>query len=105
MLADEGLTTAAINAHVAPLRDQLLAGMADTPLAQAELLNPGGDPRARFLALRSPRAAEWRAMLAEQDIVTDVRADVLRIGFGLYHDARDVRRLVEALASRKFTLT
>ena len=33
----------------------------------------------------------------EQGIVTDVRGDVLRIGFGLYHDARDVDRLVGVL--------
>lgn len=97
MLASEGLTTATINAHLAPLRDALLTGLAGTPVGDAELLNPGGDPRARFLALRSPQAAAWKAALDAQDIITDVRGDVLRIGFGLYHDERDVRRLLEAL--------
>ena len=97
MLAEEGLTTAAINAHVAPLREQLLASLPGTALADAELLNPGGDPRARFLALRSPQAPAWKAALMDQDIITDVRGDVLRIGFGLYHDVRDVERLVAAL--------
>ncbi|MFL9839511.1 class V aminotransferase [Sphingomonas sp. ST-64] len=97
MLADEGLSTGVINAHVTPLREQLLASLPDTPLASAELLNPGGDPRARFLALRAPQAADWKQKLMEQDIVTDVRGDVLRIGFGLYHDARDVERLVGVL--------
>jgi selenocysteine lyase/cysteine desulfurase len=99
MLADEGLTTAAINAHIAPLREQLLAGLTSTPLADAELLNPGGDPRARFLAFRSTQAADWKAALDAQEIVTDVRGEVLRIGFGLYHDVRDVRRLLDALDS------
>ncbi|PKP93657.1 MAG: class V aminotransferase [Alphaproteobacteria bacterium HGW-Alphaproteobacteria-16] len=97
MLAEEGLTTAAINAHIAPLREGLLAGLGGTPLADAELLNPGSDPRARFLAFRSPHAAAWKAALDAQDIVTDVRGDVLRIGFGLYHDARDVERMLAAL--------
>lgn len=97
MLAEQGLTTAAINAHIAPLREQLLASLPGTALADAELLNPGSDPRARFLALRSPRAADWKAALMDQDIITDVRGDVLRIGFGLYHDARDVERLIVAL--------
>ncbi len=97
MLAEEGLTTAAINAHIAPLREQLLAALPGTALADVELLNPGGNPRARFLALRSPHAATWKEALMDQDIVTDVRGDVLRIGFGLYHDARDVERLVAAL--------
>lgn len=98
MLGEEGLTTAAINAHVAPLREQLVAGLAGTRLASAELLNPGGDPRARFLALRSPHSAAWKAALIDRDIVTDVRGDVLRIGLGLYHDARDIDRLLLALA-------
>lgn len=74
-----------------------LAGLATTPLAEAQLLNPGGDPRARFLALRSPQASAWKIELKAHDIVTDVRGDVLRIGFGLYHDDRDVKRLLGAL--------
>lgn len=99
MLADEGLSTAAINAHVAPLREQLLSGIADTPLGEAELLNPTGNgPQARFLAFRHPRAAGWKARLSDEDIVVDVRGDVLRIGIGLYHDPVDVDRLLAALA-------
>jgi len=98
MLASEGITTATINAHIAPLREKLLAGLASTPLAEAQLLNPGGDPRARFLAFRSPHASAWKTALEAHDIVTDVRGDVLRIGFGLYHDERDVARLLGALA-------
>lgn len=97
MLAAEGITTATVNAHIAPLREELIAGLAATPLAEAQLLNPGGDPRARFLALRSPRASAWKTALEGHDIVTDVRGDVLRIGFGLYHDERDVKRLLGAL--------
>jgi selenocysteine lyase/cysteine desulfurase len=98
MLASEALTTAAINGYIAPLREKLLDGLAGLPLAGNELLNPGGDPRARFLAFRSPAAAGWKAALDAQDIVTDVRGDVLRIGLGLYHDERDVDRLLAALA-------
>ena len=99
MLADEGLTTAAISAHAATLRDTVLAGLAATPLAEAELLNPpGAGANARFIALRHPKAAEWKAALEAEDVVTDVRGDVLRIGFGLYQDARDVERLLDELA-------
>ena len=90
-LAAEGLTTARISAHVAELQAQLLAAIADTPLADADLLNPlDGAPHARFLAFRSPKAAEWCSALREKDVVTDVRGDVLRVGLALYHDAEDV---------------
>lgn len=97
MLAREGLTTAAINAHVAPLRAQLLTGF---PL-DAERINPAAPdaPQARFVAFRSPNAADWQKALLADEIVTDVRGDVLRIGLGLYQDARDVARLHEALAA------
>jgi selenocysteine lyase/cysteine desulfurase len=97
MLAREGRTTATINAHVAPLRAQLLA---DFPL-DAERINPAAPeaPQARFVALHSPHAAAWQQALLADEIVTDVRGDVLRIGLGLYQDARDVARLREALAA------
>lgn len=96
LLAGEGLTTAAINAHVAGLRDMLLTGLPHTPLAGAELLNPPvGGPQARFLAFRSPRVPAWKAALDAEEVIVDVRDDVLRIGLGLYHDERDIARFVD----------
>ena len=98
-LADEGLTTAAISAHVAALRDRLLAGIGRTALAQARLLDlPAGGPSARFLAFNMPGAAAWAAALADEDILVDARGDLLRIGLGLYHDERDVDRFLEGAA-------
>jgi len=91
MLGGEGLTTALISAHARGLQDQFLAGLTG-PLTEAERL----DDEARFLAFRHPGAAAWQAWLMEEEIVTDVRGDVLRVGFGLYQDERDVARLLEA---------
>jgi selenocysteine lyase/cysteine desulfurase len=70
---------------------ELAEQLRHTPLAEADLLDPPTGP-ARFLALRHPKAPEWQAGLMAQDCITDVRADVLRIGLGLYHDAEDVER-------------
>jgi selenocysteine lyase/cysteine desulfurase len=96
MLSAEGLTTAAISRHVAGLQAQLLEAIAGGPLVDAELLNPPGEgPHARFLAFRSPQAAQWQQALKERNCVTDVRGDVLRVGLGLYHDAADVSRFAE----------
>ena len=95
MLLDNGLTTARISAHVAALQQQFITGLSGTPLAGAELLNPLSDgPHARFLAFRSPHAQDWYAALKARDCLTDVRGDVLRIGFGLYQDESDVDRLL-----------
>lgn len=101
MLAREGLTTAAISEHVDGLRAHLLAGMANTPLGDAEHVNADTRPMARFVALRSPKAAVWQAQFADAGVVVDVRGDLLRIGLGLYHDARDIERFVEIASELK----
>jgi len=98
MLAENGLATARISAHVAGLQRQLLDAIAKTPLGGAELLNPlGAGPHARFLAFRSQRAQGWYSVLKARNVITDVRGDVLRIGFGIYQDEADVERLVAML--------
>jgi selenocysteine lyase/cysteine desulfurase len=103
MLQDEGLTTAAVAAHVADLQAQLLeaiAAGAAGKLKDAELLNPlDGKPHARFLAFRHPQAQAWKQALMEAETVVDVRDDVLRVGLGLYHDREDIARF--ASVSRK----
>ena len=98
MLRENDLTTARISTHVEALQRQLLDAIESTPLADAELLNPlSGGPHARFLAFRSPQAQRWYQDLLAQNCITDVRGDVLRIGFGLYQDDADVDRLIGLL--------
>jgi selenocysteine lyase/cysteine desulfurase len=98
MLADEGLTTERISEHATGLQKQLLGAIDDIVLADAELLNPlDGGPHARFLAYRDSRAQRWHEALKAKNVITDVRGDVLRIGFGIYQDEADVDRLVEHL--------
>ncbi|MFM5913480.1 MAG: class V aminotransferase [Chakrabartia godavariana] len=95
-LAEEGLTTAAISAHVTALQQQFATSAA---MPGFSLLNPVGDgAQARFLAYRGAKAASLQQQLTARHVVTDVRGDVLRIGFGLYHDEEDVDRLVRIVA-------
>jgi selenocysteine lyase/cysteine desulfurase len=94
MLRREKLDTAAITARIAPLRaklaDAIESGEAGV-LREAELLKPNAsDPQSRFISLRDPRAAGWKARLFDANIITDARDDVLRIGLGLYHDEEDI---------------
>jgi selenocysteine lyase/cysteine desulfurase len=101
MLTEAGLTTADVADHSRGLalqfQDAVRAGQAGV-LGEAQILNPvvGDAPRARFLALRHPDAQTWRAALLSAGVVTDVRDDVIRFGFGLYQDASDVDRLIAA---------
>ena len=91
MLDENGLGTARISAHVGALQSRLLEAIEATALGEAALLNPpGAGPQARFLAFRHARAADWSAELKARNCITDVRADVIRIGLGLYNDEADV---------------
>lgn len=100
MLDEAGLTTADVSAHARGLMQQFQTAVADGEagkLSEGELINPVTDDigRARFLAFRHDKAADWRARLLEAGVFTDVRDDVIRFGFGLYQDAADARRLIE----------
>jgi selenocysteine lyase/cysteine desulfurase len=98
MLRENGLTTARTAAWVANLQTRFLEGIAGSALDEAELLNPlDGGPHARFLAFRNAKAQRWCAELDARQIITDVRGDVLRIGFALYHDEEDVDALIAAV--------
>jgi len=100
MLNGHKLTTARISAHCFALQDQLLGGLAATRLGEADLLNPPqGNVRARFLAFRHPQAQRWHEALLARNCVTDVRGDVLRIGFGVYQDESDAEALLDLLGT------
>lgn len=103
MLDEAGLTTADVAAHARTLmqafQSAVEAGQAGR-LDRAELLNPfdGEGARARFLAFRHPDAQDWRKRLLDAGVVTDVRDDVIRFGFGLYQDEADIERLIAICA-------
>jgi selenocysteine lyase/cysteine desulfurase len=101
MLSQAGLTTEDVAEHgrALALQFQAAVGAGEAGVfGEAEILNPvvGDGTRARFLALRHPNAQAWRAALLAAGVVTDVRDDVIRFGFGLYQDAADVDRLIAA---------
>jgi len=100
MLAVQGLSTPVVSQHVARLQQRMVDALDGTAFASAELLNPPGDgDHARFLAFRSPHAQRWCDELRASDCITDVRGDVIRLGFGIYQDEADVDRFA-ALAGR-----
>ncbi|MDP9421998.1 MAG: class V aminotransferase [Pseudomonadota bacterium] len=100
MLEENGISTARVAGWVANLQRLMLDAIAGTALAEAECLNPLGDgPHARFLACRDDRAQRWCGELMARNCITDVRGDVLRIGFGLYHDEEDVEAFADLARS------
>ncbi len=53
--------------------------------------------RGNFLTFDHPDALPFQARLKTKGIVVDVRGTRLRVGFGLYHNADDVERLLRRL--------
>ena len=100
-LAAEGIDAGLIHAHAVALQTQFMAVMADKPVgpfAADRLVVPLSEPaRGNFLAFEHPDAAQWCRRLRAAGIVTDVRGTRLRLGFGLYHTAADVERMVARL--------
>ncbi len=100
-LAAEDIDAGLIHAHVLALEEQFMAAMARGPVgpfAAEHLVVPLSEPaRGNFLAFEHPQAAQWYRRLHEAAIITDVRGTRLRLGFGLYHTASDVERLIARL--------
>lgn len=93
MLTAEGLNTAKISAHCDALKARFLAA---NPLPDLALIS---GPDARFLALQGKNAPAIHDALDQAGVVTDLRGDVLRIGFSIYQDESDVDALLTRVAA------
>ncbi|HSO49053.1 MAG TPA: aminotransferase [Acidimicrobiia bacterium] len=93
-LQGSGVTVADIRAYVVDLQDRFLGG-ASLP---GELIPPLPQDRGNFLTFRSDDAGGIYRSLHQRAVITDYRADRLRIGFGIYQDEADVDRLIAVLA-------
>jgi kynureninase len=102
-LLDLGVSVDDIHAQVVERQQQFLTRLEEdgSPLRAALVPDRSVTERGNFLAFRLPEAPALFRALGEAGVVTDLRGDRLRIGFGLYHDPDDVdelaRRLGQAL--------
>jgi kynureninase len=98
-----GLTVTAIHDHVMALQDLFRAEIARAqvrPLCDARLVTPvaAGVARGHFLTFELASAQAIHDQLARANIVTDVRGERIRFGFGCYHAAEDIEAAVVAIA-------
>ena len=69
------------------------------PLRKARLVTPMTTPeRGHFLCYETPQAAAIQTRLAKAGIVTDVRGNRIRFGFGCYHTEDEIEIAVSAMA-------
>jgi selenocysteine lyase/cysteine desulfurase len=89
----EAISVTDVRRHVSALQERFL----DAGRLPGELIPPVGMERGSFLTFQTNEAAEIHDRLHQHQVITDYRGDRLRIGFGIYHDAEDVDRLIAAL--------
>ncbi|HCS23992.1 MAG TPA: aminotransferase class V-fold PLP-dependent enzyme [Alphaproteobacteria bacterium] len=102
-LEQKQITVADIHAHAHRLQAQFVAGL---PALKHDALKPENllvsvdeKRRGNFLTFRTPDAADICECLRRNNVITDRRGDCLRFGFGPYHDAEDIRYLLEVIGN------
>ena len=100
-LASTGTTIDGVHVHSVRMQKHFLDGILRlglAALAPHHLLPPAGIPRGNFLAFDVDNAEELHRRIAAQNVVIDRRDRRLRFGFGVYHEEKDVERLLDAVA-------
>lgn len=99
-LVAQGVTVADIHAHAKAMQAQFLAGLDALQLerlSSAHLVPPAGLARGNFLTFDVDDAEGTHKRLVAAGIYTDRRNRRIRFGFGVYHDAALVERLLGVL--------
>lgn len=100
---ETGLDVETIHEHVRALQEHFLEGLGavkDPLFTREDIMLPMGlDRVGHFLTVRRDDAQELHAKLRERDVITDVRGDRLRFGFGIYQTKEYVDRLLKRLGN------
>jgi selenocysteine lyase/cysteine desulfurase len=100
LLAREGIDPTVVHTHVETLQAAFLRQLeegAPAGLRPDQVIPPWPAERGNFLTFRRPDAQDLHARLLEANVITDVRGDRLRFGFGIYHGKEEIARLVGRL--------
>ena len=93
-----GLTVVAIHQHAMALAELFLKEIAGVALLQqARLVTPAA-PHGHFLTFETDAAPAIYRRLAAANIITDVRRNRIRFGFGCYHTADEIAPAAAAIA-------
>lgn len=102
-MAEIGLTVPAIHHHALALQERFLEGVRAEALADfraARLVTPmSTSQRGHFLTFETAEAQSMHQRLMAARIITDVRGDRIRFGFGCYQTAEDIEAAVKDVAS------
>lgn len=101
-LKAEHITQAEVRAHTQHLQTLFTEEINHQKIHLGTQLSPVGEQTGQFLTFSSPKSKTLHDALQAQGIITDVRADRLRFGFGIYQDESDVKNLVQKIKALKY---
>jgi selenocysteine lyase/cysteine desulfurase len=98
-LREEGITPAIIHAHAKSLQQSFLQSLIDCPLLrQAKLVIPHDEMcRGNFLTFETKQSQAIYQNLKRLRVITDMRGQRLRLGFGLYQTGEEVDDLIKRI--------
>jgi kynureninase len=98
----ENISVARARSHAASLAEQFHSGLVKIPalpfVPECAILTPQDQARGRFMTYRFKGATDVQATLLRHNIITDVRDDHLRFGFGLYQNQATIQGALERIA-------
>jgi kynureninase len=101
-MADIGLRVSAIHHHALALQERFLEGIRAETLADfraARLITPmSTTQRGHFLTFETTEASSMHERLMAKRIITDLRGNRIRFGFGCYQTAEDIEAAIKAVA-------
>ncbi|GBE24711.1 hypothetical protein BMS3Bbin02_00986 [bacterium BMS3Bbin02] len=69
----------------------------DTPLNLTQVTPMWPGPRGRFITFVHPNAQHLHKAYLDRGLITDVRRDRLRFGFGVYQDDEHIDRALQLM--------
>ncbi|WP_243372798.1 aminotransferase class V-fold PLP-dependent enzyme [Microvirga solisilvae] len=98
-LREDGLSPGIIHAHAKALQEQFLQRAVDCALLNdARLVVPQDEVRrGNFLTFETSKAQAIHHTLSKLKVMTDVRGERLRLGFGIYQTQEEVEELIRRL--------
>jgi selenocysteine lyase/cysteine desulfurase len=98
-LADEGITAASIHTHAMVLQQSFLQRITGSAMFEgaSPVVPPDEMRRGNFFTFETTEAQAIYNRLKQHRVVTDVRGQRLRLGFGLYQTQEEVDELVRRI--------
>jgi selenocysteine lyase/cysteine desulfurase len=99
-LQTERVGPAEVRSHVSELQHYFLRELdaIEHPHLNRNTLRPVDGPRGNFLCFRTPLAESLTRAWTNDNIVTDCRADRLRVGFGVYQGVSDLEAFLRRIS-------